>query len=164
MTTTTATSPVNKVAAHWVQKVINRRLQKMGILDTGASSGAAPEEDEDAFEGTGELSKKTFMFPDKCTNKATKKMRLKHKLCPAAREMNIVPGLHSTLVSIPKLADAGYTTVFSKKGVVIYDDHTTTITANKPPILEADRCNLTGLWKLPLHPEGIAANREPSPD
>ncbi len=74
-----------------------------------------------------------------------KKMRLKHKLCPAASKMNIVPGLHSTLVSISKLVDAGYTTVFSKKGVAIYYDHTTTITANKPPVLEADRCNLTGL-------------------
>jgi hypothetical protein len=88
-------------------------------------------------------------------------MRLKHKLRPAAREMNIVPGLHSTLVSVPKLADAGYTIVFSKKGALIYDDHTTTITADKPLILEADRCNLTGLWKIPLHPEGIAANGEP---
>ncbi len=162
MTTTTATSPVNKVVAHWVQKVINKRLQKTGILDTGATSGAAPEEDEDAFEDTDELSKKTFMFPDKRTNKATKKMHLKHKFCPAAREINIVPGLHSTLVSILKLSDAGYTTVFSKKGVVIYDDRTTTITADKPPVLEANRFNLTGLWKLPLHPEGIvAANREP---
>jgi hypothetical protein len=161
MTTTTATSPVNMVAAHWAQKVINRRLQKTGILDTGATSGAAPEEDEDAFEDTGKLSKKMFMFPDKCTNKATKKMRLKHKLHPAAREMNIVPGLHSTLVSVPKLADAGYTTVFSQKGAAIYDDHTTTITANKPPILEAIRCNLTSLWKLPHHLEGIAANGEP---
>ncbi len=54
-TATTATSPVNKVAAHWAQKVINRRLQKMGILDTGATSGAALEEDEDAFEDTGKL-------------------------------------------------------------------------------------------------------------
>ncbi len=98
-----------------------------------------------------------FMFPDKHTNKATKKMHLKHKLCPAAREMNIVPGLHSTLVSVPKLADAGYTTVFSKKGAA----HTTTITANKPPILEANRCNLAGLWKLPLHPYGKMANGEP---
>ncbi len=115
MIATTATSLVNKVAAHWAQKVISRRLHKTGILDTGATSGAAPEEDKDAFENTGELSKKTFMFPDKCTNKATKKMRLQHKLRPAAREMNIAPGLHLTLVSIPKLADAGYTTVFSKK-------------------------------------------------
>ncbi len=85
------------------------------------------------------------MFLDKRTNKATKKMCLKHKLCSAAREMNIVPGLHLTLVSIPKLADAGCTKVFSKKGAVIYDDHTTTITADKPPVPEADRCNLTGL-------------------
>jgi hypothetical protein len=60
------------------------------------------------------------MFPDKCTNKAMKKMRLKHKLRPAAREMNIVPRLHSTLVSVPKLVDAGYTTVFSKEGATIY--------------------------------------------
>ncbi len=108
--------------------------------------------------------KKTFMFPDKGTNKAMKKMRQKHKLHPAAREMNIVPGLHSTLVSVPKLADARYTTVFSKKGGAIYDDHTTTITADKPPVLEANRCNLTGLWKLSLHPEGIAANGEPPHD
>jgi hypothetical protein len=104
------------------------------------------------------------MFPDKQTNKATKKMHLKHKLCPAAREMSIVPGLHLTLVSVPKLANAGYTTVFSKEGVAIYYDHTTTITADKPPVLEADRCDLTGLWKLPLHREGTAANREPPDD
>jgi hypothetical protein len=75
--------------------------------------------------------------------------------------MNVVPGLHSTVVSVPKLADAVYTTVLSKKGAAIYDDHTTTITANKPPVLEANRCNLTGLWNPPLHPEGIAANVEP---
>ncbi len=161
MTATTVTSLINKVAAHWARKVINRRLQKTGILDTGVTSGAAPEEDEDAFEDTGKLSKKMFLFPDKCTNKTVKKMRLKHTLCPAAREMNIVPGLHSTLVSVPKLADAGYTTVFSKEGAAIYDDHTTIITANKPPILEADRCDLTGLWKLPLHAEEIAANKDP---
>jgi hypothetical protein len=133
MTTTTATSMVNKVMVHWARKVYKRRLQKTGILDTGATSGAAPEEDEDAFEDTGELSKKMFMFPDKHTNKATKKMHLKHKLCPAAREINIVPGLHLTLVSVTKVADAGYTTVFSKKVAAIYDDHTTTITATSPP-------------------------------
>jgi hypothetical protein len=116
MTATTATSPVNRVVVHWARKVINRKLQKTEILDTEAMSGATPEEDEDAFEDTCKLLKKTFMFSDKHTNKATKKMHLKHKLLPAAREMNIVPGLHSTLVSRPKLADAGYTTVLSKKG------------------------------------------------
>ena len=77
-------------------------------------------------------------------------MCLKHKLCPAARKMNIVPGLHSTLISVPKLADAGYTTVFTKKGAEIYDDYTTQITASKPPVLDAERCDHTGLWKLTL--------------
>jgi hypothetical protein len=55
MTATTATNLVNKVAAHWVRKVISRGQHKMGILDSGATSGAAPEEDEDAFEDTGKL-------------------------------------------------------------------------------------------------------------
>jgi hypothetical protein len=34
----------------------------------------------------------------------------------AAQEMNIVPGLHSALVCISKLADTGYTTVLTKDG------------------------------------------------
>ena len=124
--------------------------RKMGILDTGATSGAAPEEDKECFVNTGEASTKTFMFPDKRTNKATKRMLTKHNLRPAAREMIIVPGLHSTLFSVPKLADTGYTTVFSKGGAAIYDDYTTTISASNPPVLDADRCESTGLWKLPL--------------
>jgi hypothetical protein len=68
----------------------------------------------------------------------------KHNLRPAAREMNIVPGLHSTLISVPKLADAGYTTVFSKAGAAIYDDYTTTISASNPPVL--DRSALAGIY------------------
>jgi hypothetical protein len=122
----------------------------MGILDTGATSGAAPEEDEECFVDTGEASTKTFMFFNKQTNKATKRMLTKHYLRPTTREMNIVPGLHLTLISVPKLVDAGYTTVFSKAGAAIYNDYTTTILASNPPILDADRCDHTGLWKLPL--------------
>jgi hypothetical protein len=147
---TTDIGPTNKVAAHWARKINNRRLRKMGILDTGATSGAAPEEDKECFVDTGEASTKTFMFPDKRTNKATKRMLTKHNLRPAAREMNIVPGLHSTLISVPKLADAGYTTVFNKAGAMIYDDNTTKISASNPPVLDAARCKNTRLWKLPL--------------
>jgi hypothetical protein len=77
-------------------------------------------------------------------------MLTKHNLRPAAREMNIVPGLHSTLISVPKLADAGYTTVFSKAGAMIYNYYTTKISASNPLVLDAERCDSTGLWKLPL--------------
>ena len=33
---------------------------------------------------------------------------------------------------------------------MIYDDYTTKILASNPPVLEANRCDSTGLWKLPL--------------
>ncbi len=92
------------------------------------------------------------MFPDGRTGKATKKMLLKHNLQLAAREMNIVPGLHSALISIPKLADADYTTVFKKDGAAVYDDYTTTVTAKSKPVLESERCEQTGMWKLDLNP------------
>jgi hypothetical protein len=69
MNATTDIGPTNKVAAHWAQKINNRTLRKMGmldykmgILDTGATSGAAPEEDEECFVNTGEASTKTSCF------------------------------------------------------------------------------------------------------
>ncbi len=138
MAATSAMVPTNKVAAHWARKINNRKLRKTGILDLGATSGAAPEEDEECFIDTGEASTKMFMFPDKRTNRATKKMLTKHNLRPTAREMNIVPDLHLTLISVPKLADAGYTTVFNKKGAAIYNDYTTKILASQPPVLDAE--------------------------
>jgi len=143
--------PPNKVAVHWVQKLHNRKLRRFAFLDLGATSGAAPAEDEPDLVHTGQSSRKTFMFPDGCTGKATKKMLRKHNLRLSAQEMNIVPGLHSALVSIPKLADAGYTTVLNKNGAAIYDDETMKITATSPPVLESECCEHTGMWRLDLN-------------
>jgi hypothetical protein len=99
--------PSNKVAAHWAQKLQNRKSRRFVFLDSGATSGAAPEEDAPDLDNTGQPSQKTFMFPDGRIGKATKKMLLKHNLRLAAREMNIVPGLQSALISILKLATQG---------------------------------------------------------
>ena len=100
------------------------------------------------------------MFPNGRTRKATKKLLLKHNLRLSAREMNIVPGLHSALASTPKLAHAGYTTVFNKNGAAIYDDETTKITATSPPVLESNRCEHTGMWRLDLNPATSAPTTE----
>jgi hypothetical protein len=83
-------------------------------MDTGATSGAAAEHDTEAMEDTGKPSAKVFMLPDKSKIQATRKMLLKNKLQEGAREMNVVPVLHSTLVSIPKFADADYITYLTK--------------------------------------------------
>ena len=76
----TTGSPPNKVAAHWARKLHKRKLRQFAFLDLGASSGAAPTEDKPDLVDTGQPSRKTFMFPDGRTGKATKKMLLKHNL------------------------------------------------------------------------------------
>jgi hypothetical protein len=51
--------------------------------------------------------------------------------------MNIVPGLHALLVSVSKLADAGYIMVFDKSIASVYDRTTTIVTALEKPVLQA---------------------------
>jgi hypothetical protein len=109
----TDTSPHNKIAAHWACMIANRRARTV-ILDTGAMSGSGGPEDTDAFKYTGQPSTKVFMLPDKSRVHATHKMLLKHRIRDGAWEMNIVPGLHSTLVSIPKIVGKDYIVVFDK--------------------------------------------------
>jgi hypothetical protein len=65
--------PSKKVAVHWAQKLQNRKSRRFAFLDSGATSGAAPEEDAPDLNDTGQPSQKTFMFPDGHTGKATKK-------------------------------------------------------------------------------------------
>ncbi len=66
--------------------------------------------------------------------------------------MNIMPmpNLHSTLISVPKMADADYIAVFNKKEARIYNTMTTIVSASKDPILVTPCCQDTGMWKLDL--------------
>jgi len=66
----------NKITEKWKRKIANR----LGILDTGHTSGAGAEMDMDFFHDTGLLSKKVFMLPDASKKPATKIMHLKHNL------------------------------------------------------------------------------------
>ena len=108
------------------EKIANRN----GILDTGCTSGAGAE-DMELFHDIGLPSKKVFMLPVKTEIPATKMMRLKHNLRTGADEMNIVPNMHSSLISVPKMAEHGYIAVFDKKEARIYDGTTTTITTSR---------------------------------
>jgi hypothetical protein len=85
------------------------------------------------------------MLLDKMKIKATNKMRLKHNLQSKASKMNIVPNLHATLISVPKMADADYIAMFDRKEARIYNAMTTIMSATKDPILVAPHCQDTGL-------------------
>jgi hypothetical protein len=119
----------NKIAEKWIRKIRNRS----GILGTGCTLGAGAKHNADCFHNTGLMSKKVFMLPDKKKIRATNKMQLKQNLQPEASKMNIVPNLPSTLISIPKMADANYIAVFYKKGARIDNATTTIVTATKDP-------------------------------
>ncbi len=90
------------------------------------------------------------MLADKTKIRATNKMWLKLNLQPKASKMNIVPNLHSTLISTPKMADVDYIAVFDKKEARIYNATTTIVSATKDPIRVAPCCQDTKLWKLDL--------------
>ena len=143
----------NKVAAHWARKLANRKVHKTGILDSGVTSGVVPEEDKEHFEHSGQICNKTFMLLDKRTHRATKMLLklLKHKLREGVQEINIVPGLHTTLISVSKLADENYITIFNKNVAKIYDTTTTDVSTTQPPILTA----LSGLWRIQLPPNKL---------
>ncbi len=136
----------NKIAEKWKRKIANRSR----IFDTGCTSDAGAEQDVDCFHDIALWSKKICMLPDKSKIKATKKMQLKNNLQVGAGKMNIVPNLHLTLISVPKMADHGYIAVFDKTEARIYDGTTTTIPALGGALIIAPRCNNTGLCKMEL--------------
>jgi hypothetical protein len=70
------TKKQKQIPEKWKERIANR----LGILDTGCTSGAGAEKDVKCFHDTGLRSEKTFMLLDKTKIKATKTMQLKHNL------------------------------------------------------------------------------------
>jgi hypothetical protein len=136
----------NKITKKWKQKV----AKQSSIFDMGCTLGAGTEKDVDCFYDTGLPSRKVFMLPEKLKITATKKMQLKHNLWAGASKMNIMPNLHTTLISVPKKAEHGYIAVFNKHEARIYNRTTTKLTASGDPIIVVPWCEDIGLWKMEL--------------
>ena len=91
-----------------------------GIYDCAATSGVAAVAavaDIKDLVPTGEQSSKVFIIPNSEAMPATKKYKLRYKLRDPATEMNVVPGVHSSLISACKFADTDYITVSEKNGL-----------------------------------------------
>ena len=77
---------------------------------------------------------------------------LNKTLNPKARQCDILPGLqHHSLVSVGKLSDAGYCTIFmpGNKGVQVVDGNKVKIHVSGEAVLRGWR-NPQGLWRVPL--------------
>ena len=82
----------------------------------------------------------------------TKALLPQTQLRDEARAADIIPGLMQNLISVSKLSDAGYMTIFypGDGGAEIYDTHATDVAiSGAPPVVEAYRDD-TGLFKVPL--------------
>jgi hypothetical protein len=62
------------------EKALEKQQQCLAILYSGATLGAAGEEDEYRLINMGQPSNKTFMFPNNTKQKATQKLLLKHSI------------------------------------------------------------------------------------
>ena len=84
------------------------------------------------------------MLPNIKKMNATEKMALDYDLTAPVAEMNVVPGVHTSLISACKMADTGYITVLDKQGLKMYDGTTCKIMASKAAILSGWQTKTTG--------------------
>ncbi len=72
------------------------------------------------------------------------------QLTGRAREVDVLPGLKTPLMSINKMAEEGYTTIFhpGKDRVTMHKPGTLTIAMTEPPILQGSKPKGSKLWTI----------------
>jgi hypothetical protein len=68
----------------------------------------------------------------------------------AAQEEDVLPGLKKSLLSVNKMSEEGYITVFNPadEGVTIHKQGTITISTSEPPVLQGCKSNTEKLWTV----------------
>ena len=85
------------------------------------------------------------------------------KLRLEARENDILPSLsHNSLISVGKLADSGYVTLFMPggDGVEVYDEQDIKFVITWKAVLRG-WCDKDGLWRVPMQ-DGVLPGQSPS--
>jgi hypothetical protein len=117
----------------WMRWLARRREHKLTI-DSGVTSNFVCKELDLTKDG---VSNKEVFLPDNSKLKTSHKTKLPfEQLSDAAREAHTLPGLKQSLLSINKMSEEGYTTIFhpGDEGVSIHKKVTLTITTSKPPV------------------------------
>jgi hypothetical protein len=138
-------------ANKWMQRVEARRTkrsEKQMIINSAATSNFIS--DKFDLPKTGSSNIKVYL-PDNSTLQTSNKSLLPFgQLSKEAREAHILPGLKKSLLSVNKMAENGYTTIFhvGNEGVTIHKSGTLTITTSEPSVLRVSKPTGSNLWTV----------------
>jgi hypothetical protein len=148
---------VQRDLKHMIRSWINQRVSKdkpfirtasTMVLDSGATSHFVRLEEKLPTTGT---SQKVVMLPDGSSIQATHTTLLPfEELSLQARKADVLPGLRpNSLISVGKLADANYTTIFHPQGhgVTIHKKGSFKLRSLCMPVLQGWRDG-KGLWRI----------------
>ena len=152
--TRTHKQPPKPTLNKWKQRIARQQERKHQkeeeriIIDSGATSYFVTIEMNLPRTGPSDI---TVYLPDDSTLKATGTTQLPfQQLSTKARKANILPGLTKSLISMNKMAESGYTTIFrpGDKGVTFHKEGTLTITTSEPPVLQGCKMKGVTLWTV----------------
>lgn len=131
---------------------IRRKAELTAILDSGATSHFV--KSSKGCKITGKTAIKVVRMPDGHVTNTTEQVVLPlPALTEEAKKADVLPALtHDNLMSVSKLANAGYTTIFHPHngGVTVHQAGTGKITLDREIILQGWRDERSGLWRVPL--------------
>jgi hypothetical protein len=129
---------------HWIEK---RKTMKL-VIDSGTTSNFVPEEMDLPKKGK---SNKEVYLPDNTKLQATYRTELPLKqLSQKAREADILSGLKTPIISVNKMAEEGYTTIFhpGEEGVTVHKHGIVSITTTESPALQGCKKKGAKLWTI----------------
>jgi hypothetical protein len=135
------------------ERRLARRIEKRMVIDSGATTHFCSEEMDLPEEGQ---SNKAVYLLNGNIIQTTKRTSLPFRqLSNRAREAHVLPQLRQSLMSVNKLSEEGYTTIFhpENEGVTVHERGTLTIATSSPPVLQGCKKRGDNLWT-------VSANKE----
>jgi hypothetical protein len=143
-----AVQPIANTKSNKWTRWIERRWRMKLVIYSRATSNFVREEMNLPKKGK---SNKEVFLPDNTKLQVSYKTKLPfEQLSNKAREADILPGLNTPLVSINKMAEEGYNTVFhpGEEEVTVHKKGTITIAMTEPPILQGCKSKGAKLWAI----------------
>ncbi len=135
--TTAMAKPKSK---KWMRQLARQREHNIIIYSSATSRFKS--KDLDLL--TDGVSNREVFLPDNSKLRTSNKANLPfEQLSDAAREADILPGLKQSFLSINKMSEKGFTTIFHLGKKV-----TLTIATSKPPVLQGCKSNHEKLWMV----------------